>query len=153
MFATGRQLGCAWVVCTAEEQDPPRLTFVLLFYAGSRIERASCMRWNFGSLRKAIIAAKDDPKGWSKKRITSILSRMHRSKTLRPYTQARRSHMALVSAAEAYFGSWGKALYAAGIDPKLYFVHQRWRKPSVKRSRKVEFLRLSKSFQQLEFRG
>ncbi len=26
-----------------------------------------------------------------------------------------------MSAAEAYFGSWGKALYAAGIDPNLYF--------------------------------
>jgi hypothetical protein len=35
---------------------------------------------------------------------------------------------ALVSAAEAYFGRWGKALYAAGIDPSLYFVHHTWRK-------------------------
>jgi hypothetical protein len=24
--------------------------------------------------------------------------------------------------------SWGKALYAAGIDPNLYFVYHRWRK-------------------------
>ena len=38
---------------------------------------------------------------------------------------------ALVSAAEAYFGSWGKALYAAGIDPNLYFVHHTWRKSRV----------------------
>jgi hypothetical protein len=37
---------------------------------------------------------------------------------------------ALVSAAEAHFGSWGKALYAAGIDPNLYFVHHTWRKPA-----------------------
>ena len=35
---------------------------------------------------------------------------------------------ALVSAAEAHFGSWGKALYAAGIDPNLYFVHHKWHK-------------------------
>jgi hypothetical protein len=28
----------------------------------------------------------------------------------------------------AYFGSWGKALFAAGIDPNLYFVHRTWRK-------------------------
>jgi hypothetical protein len=36
--------------------------------------------------------------------------------------------MALVSAAEAHFGSWGKALDASGIDPSLYFVHHKWRK-------------------------
>jgi len=34
--------------------------------------------------------------------------------------------MALVSAAEAYFGRWGKALYAAGIDPNEYFVRRAW---------------------------
>jgi hypothetical protein len=33
-----------------------------------------------------------------------------------------------VSAAEAYFDSWGKALYTAGIDPNLHFVHHTWRK-------------------------
>jgi hypothetical protein len=82
----------------------------------------------FGSLQKAIIAAKNDPKGWSKKRITSMLSKMHRSKTLPAYARARRECLPLVSAAEAYFGSWGKALFAAGIDPHLYFVHHRWRK-------------------------
>jgi hypothetical protein len=32
-----------------------------------------------------------------------------------------------VSAAEAYFGSWGKALFAAGIDPNSYFVHHKRR--------------------------
>jgi hypothetical protein len=43
-------------------------------------------------------------------------------------SKARRAGPALVSAAEAYLGSWGKALYAAGIDPSLYFVHHKWRK-------------------------
>jgi hypothetical protein len=37
--------------------------------------------------------------------------------------EAQRTCPALVSAAEVYFGSWGKALHAAGIDPNLYFVH------------------------------
>jgi len=32
------------------------------------------------------------------------------------------------SAAEAYFGNWGKALYAAGIDPNDYFVRHTRRK-------------------------
>jgi hypothetical protein len=27
------------------------------------------------------------------------------------------------------FGDWGKALYAAGIDPNLYLVPHKWRKP------------------------
>ena len=34
---------------------------------------------------------------------------------------------ALVSAAEAYFGTWGNALHAAGIDPNLY-LRRKWRK-------------------------
>jgi hypothetical protein len=47
------------------------------------------------------------------------------------YASARREVPARVSAAEAHFGSWGKALYAAGIDPNLYFVHHTWRKRRV----------------------
>jgi hypothetical protein len=85
----------------------------------------------FGSLRKAIVALKKDKRllrGWSKCKIITVLSRMHRSKAALTYAAARRTVPALVSAAEAYFGSWGKALYAAGIDPNLYFVHHTWRK-------------------------
>ena len=70
-----------------------------------------------------------DPYGWSKKRITKSPSRLHRAKALSTYTKARRENPALISAAKAYFGSWGKALYSTGIDPNLYFVHQRWREP------------------------
>jgi hypothetical protein len=85
----------------------------------------------FGSLRRAIVALKKDKRllrGWSKLKIIKVLARMHRSKKNLSYVKARRTQPALVSAAEAYFGSWGKALYAAGIDPNLYFVHHRWRK-------------------------
>jgi hypothetical protein len=53
---------------------------------------------------------------------------MHRSKESLTYGKARRKIPALVSAAKAHFGSWGKALYAAGIDPNLCFVHHKWRK-------------------------
>jgi hypothetical protein len=66
--------------------------------------------------------------GWSKPKILKILSRMHRTKVGLAYAKVRREFPALVSAAEAYFGSWGEALYAAGVDPNLYFVHHRWRK-------------------------
>jgi hypothetical protein len=85
----------------------------------------------FGSLRKATAALKKDRRlshGWSKPKILRILSRMHRAKVGLAYAKVRREFPALVSAAEAYFGSWGKALYAKGIDPNLYFVHHRWRK-------------------------
>jgi hypothetical protein len=67
-------------------------------------------------------------RGWSKQKILKILSKRHRSKKDLAYAEARRTVPALVSAAEAYFGSWGTALYAAGIDPNLYFVHHTWRK-------------------------
>jgi len=86
----------------------------------------------FGSLEKAIAALKKQGKqlpGWNRRKIMAALSRMYRSRQSLAYARARRDAPALVSAAEAYFGSWGKALYAAGIDPNLYFVHHKWRKP------------------------
>ena len=85
----------------------------------------------FGSLEKAIAALRKQRKrlpGWNRRKIITALSRMHRSKESLAYARARRDVPALVSAAEAYFGSWGKALYAAGIDPNFYFVHHKWRK-------------------------
>jgi hypothetical protein len=83
----------------------------------------------FGSLRKAVAALKKDRRlshGWNKPKILKVLSLMHRSKKDLTYAGARRTVPALVSAAEAYFGSWGKASFAAGIDPNLYFVHHTW---------------------------
>jgi hypothetical protein len=85
----------------------------------------------FGSLEKAIAALKQQGKrlpGWNRRKIISVLSRMHRSRESLAYGRMRREFPALLSAAEAHFGSWGKALYAAGIDPNLYFVHHKWRK-------------------------
>jgi hypothetical protein len=64
----------------------------------------------------------------NKQKIILTLSRMHRSKESLAHARIRREIPALLSAAEAYFGSWGKALHAAGIDPNLYFVHHKWRK-------------------------
>jgi hypothetical protein len=68
----------------------------------------------FGSLEKAIAVLKkqgDRLPGWNKRKVMTVLSRMHHSKQSLAYATARREHMALVSAAEARFGSWGKALY------------------------------------------
>jgi hypothetical protein len=52
---------------------------------------------------------------------------MHRSKEKLAYAIVRRESPALLTAAEAYFGSWGKALHAVRIDPRLYFVRRKWR--------------------------
>jgi hypothetical protein len=90
----------------------------------------------FGSLQKAIIAAKRERATSPKVRITTALSRMHRERQCLAYTKVRRDHLPLVRAAEKQFGSWGKALHAAGIDPNLYYVRHKWResKPTPKRS-------------------
>jgi hypothetical protein len=70
-------------------------------------------------------------KSWSKRKIITVLAQKHSSKEKLNYGTIRRDFPALVSAAAAYFGSWGKALYAVGIDPNLYFPHHTWRKPKV----------------------
>ena len=83
----------------------------------------------FGGLEKAIVALKRDQRflsGWSKTKIIKILSQMHRSKENLAYANMRHKFPALLSAGEAYFGNWGKALYAAGIDPTEYFVRRAW---------------------------
>jgi hypothetical protein len=89
----------------------------------------------FGSLQKASVAAKKDRATSPKVRITTTLSRMHRGKQSLAYTEVRRDNLPLVRAAEKQFGSWGKALYAAGIDPNLYFVQRQWREPKMTRRR------------------
>jgi hypothetical protein len=91
----------------------------------------------FGSLQNALKAMRTDQgllRGWSRQKIISVLSRMHRSNKIPAYGKVRRDFPALLSAAEAYFGSWGKALYAAGIDPNLYFVRRKWRGPRLRDS-------------------
>jgi hypothetical protein len=82
----------------------------------------------FGSLRNAQRALKNDcGVAGARKRLSPSFSRMYRSGDRLAYASARREIPALASAAEAYFGSW--ALYAAWIDPNLYFVvHHEWRK-------------------------
>jgi hypothetical protein len=85
----------------------------------------------FGSLPKAITALRTERKitsGWSTRKIIALIQRVHRAKENLSYAAARRNHPALVSAAEAYFGSWGKALQTAGIDPSLYLRQTKPRK-------------------------
>jgi hypothetical protein len=83
----------------------------------------------FGSLQKAKAALKTDRRfraGWSTAKIIGAIR--HRQKLRKPlgYAAARRDNPALVSAAEAYFRTWGNTLHAAGIDPNLY-LQRKWR--------------------------
>jgi uncharacterized protein YqjF (DUF2071 family) len=84
-------------------------------------------------LRKAKAALKTDRSvlaGWSKAKIIAEIIQMHRSGQPLDYASVRRNNPRLLSAAEAYFGTWGNALHAAGIDPNLYF-RRKWRKRSM----------------------
>lgn len=84
----------------------------------------------FGSLQKAKAALETDRRvsaGWSKAKIIAMIIQRHRSDKPLGYAAVRRDNPRLVSAAEAYFGSWGNALCAAGINPNLY-LRRKWRK-------------------------
>jgi hypothetical protein len=90
----------------------------------------------FGSLQKAKAALKTDRRvsaGWSKAKIVAMIVQRHRSGKTLGYAAVWRANPRLVSAAEAYFGSWGNALHAAGIDPNLYLRKWRKRKTTAKR--------------------
>ena len=85
----------------------------------------------FGSVRKALAALKSDKRmteGWITAKIVAELRRLHRRKRPLAYRRVRLNCPALVSAAEAYFGSWGRGLVAAGIDPTVHYAHRNWRK-------------------------
>ena len=86
----------------------------------------------FGSLRNGIIAAKRKPRigsVWTRVKITAELKRMHSAKQSLTYGSIRRGYPRLIGAAEKHFGGWGNALFAAGIYPKPYYVHLKWRRP------------------------
>lgn len=77
----------------------------------------------FGSWRNAIIAAGIPPERvlthdrWSPAKVLARIRSLSRRR--RPLTtdQIERRHRRLVSAARRHFGSWSKAVMAAGVDP------------------------------------
>jgi hypothetical protein len=85
-----------------------------LYQAGSRV---------FGSWRNAVMAAGIPPErattkeDWPPSRILAIiLSLSQRRRPLRP-AELQRRYGHLIQAARRYFGSWSKAVVAAGVDP------------------------------------
>jgi biotin operon repressor len=93
----------------------------------------------FGSWRKAIEAAGIDYKDvskheyWSKERIREqILSLYNRGESL-SHEMAKRHHGALVSAASSprYYGSWGEAVKAAGLNYDEIRRINRWTREKI----------------------
>ena len=75
----------------------------------------------FGSVGKAERELKTNPKilnGWSKPKIIAVIKELHCSGSSLKYSTVRAKRTAVTSAAEAYFGSWGRALRVAGIRPE-----------------------------------
>ena len=101
--------------------------------SGAKITRQ--FRWEleyyFGSVMNAKLELKTDIRilnAWGPKRVILEIQRRHRLKLRLIYTVVRVECLALLNAAQRFFGSWGNALYSAGIDPNLYFVTRTWRK-------------------------
>lgn len=72
----------------------------------------------FGSVKKAIAVSKTHSQivnGWNKPKIISLLVQLHGGKHGSGFTKIHRSKPAIISAAQRHFGSWRKALSAAGI--------------------------------------
>jgi hypothetical protein len=101
--------------------------------SGARLTKQ--FRWEleyyFGSVMNAKLELKTDIRilnAWGPKRVILEIQRRHRLKLRLIYTVVRVECLALLNAAQRFFGSWGNALYSAGIDPNLYFVTRTWRK-------------------------
>jgi hypothetical protein len=94
-------------------------------------------RRNFGSWRNALLAAGIAPERvlvserWSPARILTKIR--HISRRRRPLTtdQMERRYCNLVSAARRHFGSWSKAVLAAGVDPSRLQRVVRWNRERV----------------------
>ncbi len=84
---------------------------------------SAAIHW-FGSYRKAIVAAgldyttvrKQEKGRWNAKTVCRQIRRLHRSKAPLHHAAVDRDHPDLMIAAYRYFGSYGLAVAAAGLD-------------------------------------
>jgi hypothetical protein len=91
----------------------------------------------FGSWRNAVMAAGISPNKarvhdpWPPSKIlASIRSLARRTRPLRP-AEVKRRYEPLVTAARRHFGSWPKAIVAAGVDPEKLRRVTRWTKQRI----------------------
>jgi len=86
-----------------------------LYQAASRV---------FGSWRNAVMAAGISPENarvrdpWSPARILASIKSLARRKQPLPPAELKRRYHPLVEAARRHFGSWPKAVIAAGVEPE-----------------------------------
>lgn len=93
----------------------------------------------FGSWREAVAAAGIDYEAvskheyWSKERISERIRELHAAGDSMSHEDAKHNHGALVSAASSprYFGSWGGAIRAAGLDYDDIRKINRWNKEKI----------------------
>lgn len=93
----------------------------------------------FGSWREAVEAAGIDYEDvskheyWSRERISERIRELHDGGESLSHEDAKRNHGALVSAASSprYFGSWGAAIRAAGLDYDQIRKINRWTREKI----------------------
>jgi hypothetical protein len=93
----------------------------------------------FGSWREAVEAAGIDYEDvskheyWSRERISERIRELHAVGDSLSHEDAKRNHGALVSAASSprYFGSWGGAIRASGLDYDLIRKINRWNRDKI----------------------
>jgi hypothetical protein len=100
----------------SEADIPARLKLHAMYYFGSLEKAKGCLEER-PEIRRWMEQSQDH----------CAIHKRHRSGQALGYAASRRDNPALVSAAEAYFGTWGNGLYAVGIDPTFY-LRGKWRK-------------------------
>jgi hypothetical protein len=88
------------------------------------------LEYYFGSVMKAKLELQTDIRilnGWGPAKIILQIQKRHRLRFSLLRAVMRVECPALMSAAERYFGTWGRALHATGIDPKLHLART-WQK-------------------------
>src|SRR6185437_9884302 len=91
----------------------------------------------FGSWQNAVVAAGFPASRarvkheWTAARILTVIRSLARRRTPLRAEDVRKRYGQLVPAARRCFGSWAKAVYAAGVDPRKLRYRKTWTKEQV----------------------
>jgi hypothetical protein len=104
----------------------------------SALAYAAIRENHFGSWDAALKAAGLDPmavrryEAWSEERIVSDIRARHKKRRALNSKAMQNQDSKLFNAALNYFGSWDKALLAAGVPPKDVYQRRRWTPDAIK---------------------
>lgn len=102
---------------------------------GSRLYQAGTRM--FGSWRNALLAAGISPvqaqltERWPPEKVLATIIALSRKEPPLTPTQLQRRHGYLIRAAHRHFGSWAKAVVAAGVDPGKLRRVPRWTRDGI----------------------